>query len=505
MKKFSYGARIVLTIALFFVFSLVKSQTDTLYYNKDFKKCLSIDSCEYWRVVNYSDSTFVDYYQTGEVMVKGAFSFMDSNDDSNTCLEGEVMEYYKDGVLEGFYCFQDGLLNGRCVLYYSDGNVKEAGVYKNGDKEGLFTLYTEKRESSTEEFYIKGERCDLASEPYRIAMASGGGFHDNQFGISFNSARDKKLYKSFDKYLNKFDPTKRELGKLAVSDASVFWNTVIRTNLPYADFKIKKKTKKVHETINKFNQKVKYNSIYYDDFPKLFHGFPDPLLYCDFIRFFQGMNPDKPVKSILIEGGEERNACVTPDGVLFITIDLFYSLSPEELLGVLAHEMAHYILEHALVHELAAEKRERENRLAAAILSGVNAVGHAVVQANGGVRSEDRKEYWENVEKLNEAIRNGFERSSALFSYRYSRGQEMEADIVAYRFLQYMGYDPRCYIRALGKLIGFDKENPSIEGIEMLAHDYNSQDEYSTHPSILERCMMLEYIELYDRKQQVPE
>ena len=223
-------------------------------------------------------------------------------------------------------------------------------------------------------------------------------------------------------------------------------------------------------------------------------------MYHDFIKFLQGTDPIKPIKHIYLINGEEKNAFVLPDGTICLTIPLFYELKPIEVLGILAHEMAHYILDHALIADFAVEKRENINKAIAAAFIGINIGLSASVQAQGGVKSEESKSYWDNVQNNNDAVWSAFDNASVLYNFKYSREQEIEADIVAYRFLQYLGYDPKHYMKALGKLIGFDINNPSKEGIEALSIDYASPTKYSDHPSILERCLILEYIAQFDNK-----
>ena len=494
--------KFILFVLASFICSTSFSQVDTLFYDKDYKGVLLKDSCDYWRVADYENKVFVDYYNTGEVKAKGQFSYIDRQSDLDSKFEGTYFEFYKTGVLEGYCDFKDGRLEGECATYFPDGNVKEVGMYKDWKKEGLFFVYNEPGGTSSTEFYINDERCDCFSEPYRVMMALKGERFESDYIPNIDISHDKKKYRRFDKYIRAFDLTKHLLDKNGVEDASDFWNVLLSSNPSYQSFYSKDLSIKTQNRIQTFKLKSELKSEIFNDYPTLFCTIEDSLLYDDFIRFFQGDNPIKYIKSIRLDASETKNAFVYPDGTICITSSLFYSLKPEELLGILAHEMAHYVLEHALISCFKVEKRERNNRIAAAVLSSVNVIAHASIQANGGINSEDQEEYWDNVNKQTELFFKSFDVMSERYKYRYSREQEMEADIVAYRFLQYMGYNPRHYINALGKILDFDISNPSIEGIEALSYDYHDKDEYSTHPSILERCVMLEYIDLYDKNRQ---
>ena len=63
---------------------------------------------------------------------------------------------------------------------------------------------------------------------------------------------------------------------------------------------------------------------------------------------------------------------------------------------------------------------------------------------------------------------------------RYSREQEIECDIIAYRFLEFMGIDPMNYVSALKKL-----------GTE---HDYLYSKKWD-HPTVTERINVLEALD----------
>lgn len=65
------------------------------------------------------------------------------------------------------------------------------------------------------------------------------------------------------------------------------------------------------------------------------------------------------------------------------------------------------------------------------------------------------------------------------YRYKYSREQEVEADIIAYRFLEYMGLGGENYINAL-RAIGY--ENDAY------------YDDTSSHPTTEFRVKLLEYL-----------
>ena len=147
------------------------------------------------------------------------------------------------------------------------------------------------------------------------------------------------------------------------------------------------------------------------------------------------------------------------------------------LLAVLAHEMGHGMLFHHLDSEYAVAKKKRKDKIIAGVAAGLGAVGAAadVYFATKGVPSSGA-DWGGQIAELG----NKLEKSEWLFRYKYSRGNEFEADLVGYRFMDQIAGRGDKYIELL-ELIG--RNSP----IDM----YSSED--SDHPSIPERIGLLEY------------
>lgn len=163
----------------------------------------------------------------------------------------------------------------------------------------------------------------------------------------------------------------------------------------------------------------------------------------------------------------ELNAFCTPDGYIYINNGLFEALDGNFAMvnGVLAHELTHYLYKHALRHELNALKRQRKNSIAAAL--SVAAVGVANMYAAAGGAPVDTAAQ----KKSYQSIIDGAKEWTEAYYYRYGREEELESDIVAYRFLEWIGADPESYIKMLeiisGPWIGRETEryddHPSVE------------------------------------------
>lgn len=172
-----------------------------------------------------------------------------------------------------------------------------------------------------------------------------------------------------------------------------------------------------------------------------------------------------------VSSDREWNAYCTPDGHVNINYGLIERLKkdPEMLCGVVAHEVCHYMYRHLLIHEYKSLKKEKQNMIGAAFGAVGTAIGNAAA-ASGGVQkdySSDQYTSWFDTAK----------QQSDMARYKYSREEEAEADIVAYRFLEWIGADPNKYIEALERIdTGF---NSSMD------------DSESDHPTIEFRVGML--------------
>ena len=77
-------------------------------------------------------------------------------------------------------------------------------------------------------------------------------------------------------------------------------------------------------------------------------------------------NDSKYSISISIIHNESANAFVYPNGEIFLTdsLCLLLDLSAEKLIGICAHEMGHYIIQHAYIHQWKSDKYENKNKRA---------------------------------------------------------------------------------------------------------------------------------------------
>lgn len=156
------------------------------------------------------------------------------------------------------------------------------------------------------------------------------------------------------------------------------------------------------------------------------------------------------------------NAFSTPGGYVLVTRGLLKQLENEsQLAGVLAHEIAHVSLRHALhVYRTTKVAVCYADKAAAASIGTVNIKSGG--QRTGSLISGDelRKKLIEKI--IDPTI-------DAIVSKGFAQGDEFEADAMAVDLLAMAGYDAREYRTMLSKL-------PAEKGV------------YPNHPSPLERA-----------------
>lgn len=144
----------------------------------------------------------------------------------------------------------------------------------------------------------------------------------------------------------------------------------------------------------------------------------------------------------VLDDDETINAFALPGGQIFITNGLVRRLAEDELAGVLAHEVAHVVARHGAEH--LAKQRLTQGLAGAATIASYDPQNPA--SGAGGM--------------IAAAI-------GQLVTMRFSREDELEADVLAVRFLREAGYDPRAMLSLM----------------ETLSAGGGVPEFFSTHPS----------------------
>jgi predicted Zn-dependent protease len=162
-----------------------------------------------------------------------------------------------------------------------------------------------------------------------------------------------------------------------------------------------------------------------------------------------------------------NNAFAIPGGYVYITRQLVALCNSEaEMAGVLGHEVGHTAARHS-------KKRQQQSTLANLLGVGGTILG-AVLGDNGGLLG---------------AVGGGLKQYSGtlaqVFSLKYSRGQEEEADDLGIRYLSRAGYDPT----ALSAMLNSLAMQTSVDARASGLGDNRVPEWASTHPDPAKRVV----------------
>jgi predicted Zn-dependent protease len=189
------------------------------------------------------------------------------------------------------------------------------------------------------------------------------------------------------------------------------------------------------------------------------------------------------------------NAASAPGGYVFVTQGLLKAVENEaQLAGVLAHEIAHVTLRHALMRY--SEVKVTQCRMAVGI--GVmmarmrHVTAHPQAHEVSGFAESLQRSGALDLDKHQELLVTLTDRTvEKLITEGYAQRDEYAADEEAVRLLVSAGYDPQEYIRLLGKLPDVKDSyahHPSKETRQknlrrLLAAELNKSEDFSDLPA----------------------
>lgn len=207
-------------------------------------------------------------------------------------------------------------------------------------------------------------------------------------------------------------------------------------------------------------------------------AFNDPFLESYIYSIITKISPDilidgRPgVVNLLILSGTTANAFMFPNGTLVITTGLISLLhSEDELAAVLAHEIAHFVLDHSIRNYNKMKKAQKRAEFWAAFATVLTGIAEGVATANNPY-------YKPGLATLSVAVAAGQIASEICkrWGMQYSRKQESEADDMAKELIKVMGYDTNALSTALSRIEDAMKQERSIEM-------YFASD----HPALIDR------------------
>lgn len=284
-------------------------------------------------------------------------------------------------------------------------------------------------------------------------------------------AKDKneKVYKKLIEELD-IDSTAK-----SAPSTDEFWNAIWLENAAIYKFTnaLEKKKSSAEEAINRvckaqelFNIELSSLNIIADNSDSLIVALIDKV----------GFTKVYPKIKLYVINSEEANAFSTPDGKIYLSNGLFYDeIQYPHIIGILAHEFAHFILQHVRISAYETIKQEKLNKTIAGISSAVNVAANAYAATNGVNVN------WDDVYKNTKDLFDEAALQAGKFRYKYNRKQEIEADIIAFRFLDYLGYGGEKYIETL-EIIDKNQNYPK----------YINED--SDHPTTSFRISLLKYM-----------
>lgn len=206
--------------------------------------------------------------------------------------------------------------------------------------------------------------------------------------------------------------------------------------------------------------------------------FEDPFLESYIYSLISKLSPGvlidgRPgVVNLLILSGTTANAFMFPNGTLVITTGLISLLhSEDELAAVLAHEIAHFVLDHSIQNYNKMKRAQKRAEFWAAFATVLTGVAEGVAAANN-------RYYIPGAATLAVAIAAEQLATEVCrkLGMSYSRMQEAEADVAAKQLMGVLGYDKNALATALSRIEEAMKQERSIEM-------YFASD----HPALIER------------------
>ena len=275
---------------------------------------------------------------------------------------------------------------------------------------------------------------------------------------------DKPDFVTFD-YLKKV--------QFDISDISAFWQIQTAVNDVYENlikngFQYDLRQEMENEGLRYLNELGQQQLIFEDSYLENY-------LYSLSYKIYPGsLNDGRPgILNVKIMVDNAPNAFIFPNGSMVITTGLLSTInSEEELIGVMAHEISHFVLDHSIININKAIQRQKNAEFWAAFATAVAAVGEVYVASNNRYYVPGALTYSTAV--LSSAIAKSFTERLGL---KYSQEQEFAADKCAVELMRFLKIDHTALSSALTKI----KTYCTVTG------NYYALSGEGTHPAISDR------------------
>lgn len=177
--------------------------------------------------------------------------------------------------------------------------------------------------------------------------------------------------------------------------------------------------------------------------------------------------------NLLIQSNSTINACCYPNGTIVLNTGLLAALhSEDELVAILAHEIAHFILDHSVQNVNAAITRQKRAEFWAAVATGMTAFAEGFAASQGNY-------YTAGLATMGMAAMSTSVASKVLdrLGMNYNHKQEKEADELTVEVLKLLGYNENALATALS----------NIHDSFINEKNYTLYFDSETHPNIVKR------------------
>ena len=302
--------------------------------------------------------------------------------------------------------------------------------------------------------------------------------HDVELIISQYNTDSKDLFYLEDDKGNQVEINSKvdDCFEFEYKNAQDFWDASIITNVLY---QLKKKgfqynlRKEMEDDALQYIHEVKSRGLEFND------PFLNTYIYSLIAKIapFHIIDGRPGNVNIIIQENPTIDICCYPNGTIVLNTGLLAVLhSEDELVAVLAHEIAHFILDHAVQNVNAAISRQKRAEFWSGLLTGLTAVAESYVAYKTDYYIPGRATL--AMAEISTSIASEVVDRLGM---KYNHEQEEEADKYAYYILKTLGYDRYALSTALTRI--------KMEYI----YDRNNAvyvDSY-THPALMKRIMRL--------------
>lgn len=317
-------------------------------------------------------------------------------------------------------------------------------------------------------FELKGLVNDKISSKIKkgdkVELHEINNYKGEQVVVSINGNKEEISFNQLDKII--FNPsTSKQFWQNQMLKNSVFEN-ILKNGLQY-DLR-----KGLEEDAIEYIEYMEENNLTFVD------SYLESYIYSLVYKIYPNKLDDgRPgILNVKIIKDLNPNAGIYSNGTMIITTGLLSTInSEEELIGVLAHEVAHFVLDHSIININKVEKRKKRAEFWAAFATGIAIAADTYVSVN----NRNNSSYIPGTISVSGAVLSYS--IAALVNERmglkFSREQEMEADKCAVELMQFLEVDQGALSSALNKI----KEYCIVTG------NYLALTGKGTHPAIDDR------------------